>query len=141
MIRAIETEYADHRFRSRREARWAVVLDALGIHWEYEPQGYAFDDGTCYLPDFLCRDMLLWIEVKPTLSISPLELHKAELLADGTSCPVCIVGELEDKVLYLSKNRRGKLNGDIWPGFFAEYWGAGLIDEALRRGKQARFEK
>lgn len=51
-VKAIETEYAGYRFRSRLEARWAVFFDALGIEWEYEPQGYTLKDGTNYLPDF-----------------------------------------------------------------------------------------
>lgn len=62
-IAAIETRYAGCRFRSRLEARWAVFFDALGIAWEYEPQGFHIppspfggDDlqhpGWNYLPDF-----------------------------------------------------------------------------------------
>lgn len=50
-IRAIETRYKGYRFRSRLEARWAVVLDHLGIEWEYEPEGYETSAGW-YLPDF-----------------------------------------------------------------------------------------
>ena len=51
-IQAIETIYKGYRFRSRLEARWAVFFDAMGVKWEYEPQGYVLDDGTAYLPDF-----------------------------------------------------------------------------------------
>lgn len=50
-MKAIETRYAGHRFRSRLEARWAVFFDHLGVEWEYEPQGYVVG-GTPYLPDF-----------------------------------------------------------------------------------------
>ena len=42
-IAAIQTRYAGCRFRSRIEARWAVFFDALGIRWEYEPQGFDLD--------------------------------------------------------------------------------------------------
>ena len=49
---AIETEYNGYKFRSRLEARWAVFFDAMGIEYEYEPEGYEFEDGTRYLPDF-----------------------------------------------------------------------------------------
>ena len=52
MIKPIETFYKGYRFRSRLEARWAVFFDALGVEWEYEPEGFVLDDGTCYLPDF-----------------------------------------------------------------------------------------
>lgn len=52
MLTPIETRYGGHRFRSRTEARWAVCLDALGLRWDYEPEGYELPGGTRYLPDF-----------------------------------------------------------------------------------------
>ena len=51
-MKAIETCYNGYRFRSRLEARWAVFFDALGVKYEYEPEGFELDDGTWYLPDF-----------------------------------------------------------------------------------------
>ena len=51
-IRAIETEYDGYRFRSRLEARWAVFFDALGVDYEYEPEGFELPSGKRYLPDF-----------------------------------------------------------------------------------------
>lgn len=67
-VRAIETRYAGHRFRSRLEARWAVFFDALRIEWEYEPQGFVIGDGTGatrnYLPDFRLTATGTWVEVK-----------------------------------------------------------------------------
>lgn len=62
-IKAIETRYAGCRFRSRLEARWAVFFDALGIEWDYEPEGFELESGR-YLPDFLLPDCGTWIEVK-----------------------------------------------------------------------------
>lgn len=50
-LKAIETAYKGYRFRSRLEARWAVFFDALGLRWEYEPEGYELPSGR-YLPDF-----------------------------------------------------------------------------------------
>lgn len=44
--------YNGYRFRSRLEARWAVFFDALGVKYEYEPEGYKLPNGMCYLPDF-----------------------------------------------------------------------------------------
>ena len=52
MIQAIETEYNGYRFRSRLEARWAVFFDALGVRYEYEPEGFRLPGGDWYLPDF-----------------------------------------------------------------------------------------
>ncbi len=62
-MKAIETIYKGHRFRSRLEARWAVFFDALDIRWEYEKEGYDLD-GLWYLPDFYLPDHKYWIEVK-----------------------------------------------------------------------------
>jgi len=50
-IQAINTHYDGHYFRSRLEARWAVFFNAIGLTWEYEPEGFNFD-GYAYLPDF-----------------------------------------------------------------------------------------
>lgn len=68
-IQPIETSYRGHRFRSRLEARWAVFFDALGVHWEYEPNAYRLPSGH-YLPDFLLSGLKspgeqVWFEVKP----------------------------------------------------------------------------
>lgn len=85
MIPAIETRYAGCRFRSRLEARWAVFFDALGIRWEYEPEGLVcskrLSDGSDpraefpYLPDFWLPDVVgvhggqgVWVEVKGSLN-------------------------------------------------------------------------
>jgi len=68
-IKAIETQYAGCRFRSRLEARWAVFWDTLEWPWEYEPQGFALPSGN-YLPDFRVHvpdssNGPVWFEVKP----------------------------------------------------------------------------
>lgn len=51
-IKPIETIYNGYRFRSRLEARWAVFFDALGVDYEYEPEGFNLPNGGRYLPDF-----------------------------------------------------------------------------------------
>lgn len=66
-IKALETLYSGTRFRSRTEARWAVFFDAMGLRWQYEPEGYDLGDGLWYLPDFFLPDLDLFIEVKPPL--------------------------------------------------------------------------
>ena len=97
MIRAIETYYNGYRFRSRLEARWAVFLDALGVKYEYEPEGFTMN-GIYYLPDFRvtcygtrgsCEDKYafdLYIEVKSSKGLSDDESNKIEMfsgLEDG----------------------------------------------------------
>lgn len=67
MIKAIETKYKGYRFRSRLEARWAVFFEALGLTWEYEPEGFHTAAGP-YLPDFRVmtpQGKAIWYEVKP----------------------------------------------------------------------------
>lgn len=66
-IKAIETNYAGCRFRSRLEARWAVVFDHLGIPWQYELEGFELSDGQRYLPDFYLPEHGAWLEVKHRL--------------------------------------------------------------------------
>ena len=52
IIKAIETVYDGYRFRSKLEATWAVFFNALGVEYEYEPEGFVLPDGSKYLPDF-----------------------------------------------------------------------------------------
>jgi hypothetical protein len=91
MITPIETRYAGCRFRSRLEARWAVFMDALGVPWEYEPQGYALD-GTPYLPDFLIHPntpRACWLEIKSQFPDGN-ERALARALAAETGIPACL---------------------------------------------------
>jgi len=78
-IKPIETYYNGYRFRSRLEARWAVFFDALGVEYEYEPEGFSLPSGAHYLPDFKVKcygtrgerdgdPFDLWIEVKGKMS-------------------------------------------------------------------------
>jgi hypothetical protein len=59
----IQTWYANRRFRSRLEARWAVALDRLSIQWMYEHQGYETKAGA-YLPDFWLPELNTFLEIK-----------------------------------------------------------------------------
>ena len=88
----IPTRYSGYHFRSRLEARWAVVFDALGVEWEYEKEGYETPYGW-YLPDFWIP-IKTWedgygyfIEIKgkqPTLN----EKQKIAYVANKTGCTV-----------------------------------------------------
>lgn len=61
---AIETEFRGVKFRSRTETRWAMVFDALGIEWLYEPEGFELPDVGRYVPDFYLPGIGCWFEVK-----------------------------------------------------------------------------
>lgn len=94
-----KTKYKGIEFRSRLEARWAVFFDALGLSWEYEPEGYRLDDGTCYLPDFYVHNISghvgkiqhgdgIYVEVKGKLT----DDDKVKL--NGFQYPIYVVGNL-----------------------------------------------
>lgn len=68
MIKAIDTVYNGHKFRSRLEARWAIYFDHMDIKWMYEPEGYSLSNGQFYLPDFYFPDIKKYGEVKPFIS-------------------------------------------------------------------------
>ena len=89
-FRPIETEHRGHRFRSRKEARFATMFDALGIRWEYEPEGYELGNGNRYLPDFRLPDQGLWVEVKGKLPTVD-EFEKATRLAQGDPDSMVII--------------------------------------------------
>lgn len=65
MIKAIDTPYANHLFRSRLEARYAVYFDELGVSWEYEKEGFDLGNGLWYLPDFYLPKFGIYAEIKP----------------------------------------------------------------------------
>lgn len=62
---AIPTRYSGILFRSRLEARYAVLFDGIRLQWEYEPEGFRLNDGRRYLPDFYFKQIRFWAEVKP----------------------------------------------------------------------------
>jgi hypothetical protein len=86
---ALPSRFKGILFRSRTEARWAVFLDALGLSWEYEPEGYHLGVVN-YLPDFVIEDRSLYIEVKGTTP-NPDEIEKCRLLAEATGKRVLLV--------------------------------------------------
>ena len=64
-IPGIPTTYKGIRFRSRLEARWAVMFDLVGFRWEYEPF-----DMPGWIPGFLLRfTRSTLVEVKPITEI------------------------------------------------------------------------
>lgn len=76
-IKAIETVYKGYKFRSRLEARWAIVFNELGVDFSYEPDGYDLGKFGKYLPDFYLPDTMerfgpkkgVFVEIKPTAEI------------------------------------------------------------------------
>lgn len=62
--KGLEASYSGKIFRSRLEARWALLLDCLGIDWDYEPCHYQVGPALYYLPDFYLPRLETWLEVK-----------------------------------------------------------------------------
>lgn len=63
--KAIDTVYRGCYFRSRLEARYALLFDLLKIAWRYEPEGYELGPHDLhYLPDFHLPAFGTWVEVK-----------------------------------------------------------------------------
>lgn len=91
MFRNMETEYGGTTYRSRTEARYARMFDHAGIEFQYEPDGFAFEDeGTCYVPDFWIPNWNSFLEVKGDhiqliRGEWPDERCKCELLNEATS--------------------------------------------------------
>lgn len=122
---ALETPYKGHRFRSRIEARWAVFMDALGVQWEYEPQGFRLSGGGFYLPDFWLPYQECWIEIKGAPATME-EIDRADQLALDTGHPVVmLVGPVDPMeqaarcgawVALPEPNERGyrETNGAMW---------------------------
>jgi len=132
-MKAIETRYAGCKFRSRLEARWAVFFDALGLTWEYEPEGFETDAGW-YLPDFLitCKNITdspsIWIEVKPQ-TLNDNEREKAFGVSSHTNKVLIALNQIPDPYslgpygpfvggdFYLG----AKLDTDSWEWFVRDY--------------------
>ena len=113
-IKPIETVYNGYRFRSRLEARWAVFFDALGVKYEYEPEGFDLGDGLYYLPDFKVKcwgtkgeisdePFDLWIEVKGNMTDEDAEkiLKFANHVKEPYRITECPIG-YADNELYVS---------------------------------------
>ena len=99
-IRAIPTYYKGINFRSRLEARWAIIFDRLGIDWHYETEGYdiQIDEGYTirYLPDFLLTGgtyncpKQLYVEVKGNMQSD----DALKIQAFSEHYPIYVVGEI-----------------------------------------------
>ncbi len=87
-MKSIETKFRGITFRSRLEARWAVFMNALGVMFDYEPEGYDLD-GLFYLPDFWLPKQKVFLEIKPE-EPSDEELEKARRLSELSKRAVLI---------------------------------------------------
>ena len=121
-IKPIETHYKGYRFRSRLEARWAVLFDALNIKWEYEKEGFDME-GERYLPDFWLPGVAAWVEIKPFGKPKKSEIEKCKKLA-------------ERNTVYIFDGEPGELFDTEGSKFYAygKMDGAQDVEEIVLRG-------
>lgn len=67
-MRTRRPEHPGITFRSKLEAQWSVVFDALALPWTFEPVKFDLPSGI-YIPDFKIYpepgdERMFWIEVK-----------------------------------------------------------------------------
>lgn len=143
-IKAIETIYNGYRFRSRLEARWAVFFDAMGIKYDYEPEGFSMDYGIRYLPDFALLNIRwrgqdapeyvgkpvdkIYIEVKGVNSYSDIPYNdclRIEMFA--SRYPLLVLGNIPQSAYDAMGTdwlfNFSLLDGDQYPCFFSKYNG------------------
>lgn len=73
-MKAVETIYNGHTYRSATECAWALLLDLAGVEYTYEPQKIGR-----YWPDFQLRHNGLYLEIKARKATVE-ELEKASAI-------------------------------------------------------------
>ena len=77
-------------YRSRKEAKWAVLYDYLDIRASYEPERFSTSKGV-RIPDFYLPDFEVFVEVGPDeIAIHEQKREKARGLANATGRPVLV---------------------------------------------------
>lgn len=147
-IRAIETRYAGCRFRSRIEARWAVLLTRLDIRWEYEPQGFAMG-GVSYLPDFYLPDVSKYLEIKganPSAADTDKVLKLAEAM-EGQATVTLLKGDIPQESFTLTVGgikcemaQKGSSGWSLVPSLWVAHADRRFLNAALTQARSARFE-
>lgn len=153
-IKPIETRYAGCRFRSRLEARYAVLFDKLGIRWEYEVQGYLVgeeDNRRPYLPDFWLPNDRLWVEVKGAENALDVELIRDAVIPHGglpadptgakpadvsrAGARMLILGPMSRGIVQLTDKSTGKIVGYSGPTHTVlNFWKGDVIQGAATFG-------
>ena len=92
-VKAIPTTYKGIEFRSRLEAKWAAMFDAIGWRWEYEPI-----DLNGYIPDFIIKfeSAPMLCEIKPAMNEHELRLAAPKIEQSGWEDEALILGSMLD---------------------------------------------
>lgn len=119
------------RFRSLTEARWATLLDALGVAYEYEPETYDLGPLGWYLPDFWIPKLGIrgaFLEIKRSGPLSDRDYDRAKALYLLTEEPVLVAQGFGEPPW---GSLRGFRAADHWPGELYDMFG---YDDLPRAG-------
>ena len=126
-------EYANIQFRSTLEARFAVLLDSIGIRWLYESVKFSLNDtGRTYTPDFYLPSQGICVELKPEFP-SDDEFRRCLELSQRFAFHVVLMYGSKFALPFVSENATGprsydhadSIRGIGWkdgsqvPGFYA----------------------
>jgi hypothetical protein len=144
--RVLPTAFDGWYFRSRLEARWAVVFKAAGIRYQYEYELFMLPNGEGYLPDFWLPELRYHVEVKPDGG----DFSKARALASYGVQVMLLEGAPEnieytvlngDSCTLYAENLNAATENDYWlevehstDSFFT------FPESAIEAGRTARFE-
>lgn len=112
MIKPIETRYRGRLFRSRLEARWAVVFESLLLPWEYEKEGFHLPSKD-YLPDFWLPRQKIWVEVKP-FGFEESTTHLGELARESGNQVYLVEGQIPIIKNGFPENEQGNFFGTMF---------------------------
>lgn len=113
-----------------------MFFDALGIAWEYEPQGFEIgwsERRWMYLPDFWLPDLGLWVEVKGSETQIDYDLILAAVVPhqglplDPSGTPVPDPSRVGDRMLILGPVSRA-LTGMQWHCLL-QFWKGDVFQE------------
>ena len=139
-IKPIQTFYEGYHFRSRTEARYAVMWRALAWSYQFEMQGFALERGA-FLPDFYLTDCEVFFEVKGIMP-SAQDVELCACLANEHRCAVFLaVGQPEhEAALYQFMPDVDYSRSTLRVGL--ESLGASIaeINMAMQCARSARFE-
>ena len=148
-MKPIETNYKNHKFRSRLEARYAVFFDAIGLKWIYEMEGYILQNGQCYLPDFYLPELDCFVEIKPD-SASMEDTEKARIFGKEKSIalmkglpsnkPFKVFSPFDQMQDYLFQFVKKNGRWRFWATHENSNDTTHLHNEAIKRATQAQFE-
>lgn len=151
-MKAIETEYSGVLFRSRLEARWAILFDAMELQWYYEPDCFELKSGKKYTPDFYISEYEVYVEIKPNRDVLSESYHVNRFLEFEKPLLV-LMGEYPNFNTNLLFNSSFPLEVILLPKYskYAPFWSSGQnvgepeslffeqFDDLLNKVKQHRF--